>query len=79
MPYCHLLPFTESHQWEKHTVHYDFRSEDWKEWVDYVARSHCAELATKRISSAISTAIARPGLTTDPTTNGEARSLIRIG
>ena len=28
MPYCHLLPFTESHQWEKHTVHYDFRSED---------------------------------------------------
>ena len=45
MPYCHLLPFTESHQWEKHTVHYDFRSEDWKDWVDYVARSHCAELA----------------------------------
>ncbi|MEL6105854.1 MAG: agarase, partial [Planctomycetota bacterium] len=40
MPHCHLLPFTESHQWEKHTVHYDFRSEDWKEWVDYVARSH---------------------------------------
>lgn len=48
MPYCHLLPFTESHQWEKHTVHYDFRSEDWKEWVDYVARSHCAELANEK-------------------------------
>ncbi len=48
MPYCHLLPFTESHQWEKHTVHYDFRSEDWKEWVDYVARSQCAELAKER-------------------------------
>lgn len=48
MPYCHLLPFTESHQWEKHTVHYDFRSADWKEWVDYVARSHCAELAEER-------------------------------
>jgi len=45
MPYCHLLPFMESHQWEKHTVHFDFRSEDWKEWCDYVARSHCAELA----------------------------------
>ena len=44
MPYCHLLPFTESHQWEKHTVHYDFRSEDWREWCDYVARSYCAEL-----------------------------------
>ncbi len=48
MPFCHLLPFTESHQWEKHTVHYDFRSEDWKEWVDYVARSHCAELAKEK-------------------------------
>jgi len=48
MPYCHLLPFTESHQWEKHTVHYDFRSSDWKEWVDYVARSHCAELSDER-------------------------------
>jgi hypothetical protein len=45
MPYCHLLPFTESHQWEKHTRQFDFLSPDWKEWVDYVARSHCAELA----------------------------------
>ena len=45
MPYCHLLPFTESHQWEKHTKHYDFRSKDWKEWCDYVARSHCADLS----------------------------------
>jgi len=45
MPYCHLLPFMESHQWEKHTVHYDFRSADWKEWCDYVARSHCAALS----------------------------------
>lgn len=45
MPYCHLLPFMESHQWEKHTVHYDFRSADWRDWCDYVARSHCAELA----------------------------------
>jgi hypothetical protein len=45
MPYCHLLPFTESHQWEKHTVHYDFFSAEWEEWCDYVARSHCAELS----------------------------------
>jgi len=44
MPYCHLLPFTESHQWEKHTCHFDYRSADWAEWCDYVARSHCAEL-----------------------------------
>ena len=44
MPYCHLLPFMESHQWEKHTIHFDFRSEEWKEWCDYVARAECAEL-----------------------------------
>jgi len=48
MPYCHLLPFTESHQWEKHTVHYDFRSKDWQEWCDYVARSHCGELSEEK-------------------------------
>lgn len=48
MPYCHLLPFMESHQWEQHTVHFDFRSADWEEWCDYVARSHCAELADDR-------------------------------
>lgn len=45
MPFCHLLPFTESHQWEQHTRHFDFNSSQWKEWVDYVARSHCAELS----------------------------------
>ncbi len=48
MPYCHLLPFTESHQWEQHTRHFDFRSSQWAEWVDYVARSHCAELREDR-------------------------------
>ncbi|MEM8717062.1 MAG: agarase, partial [Cyanobacteria bacterium P01_G01_bin.4] len=48
MPYCHLLPFTEAHQWEQHTTHYDFRSEDWREWCNYVARSHCAEHAEER-------------------------------
>ena len=45
MPVCHMLPFTESHQWDKHTVHYDFTRSDWKEWCDYVARSQCAELS----------------------------------
>lgn len=45
MPYCHLLPFTESHQWEQHTRHFDFSGSQWADWADYVARSHCAELA----------------------------------
>ncbi len=44
MPYCRMLPFTESHQWEKHTIHYDFFSEDWIKWCEYVARSYCAEV-----------------------------------
>ena len=45
MPYCHLLPFTESHQWEQHTRHFDFYSAEWEEWCDYVARAHCAEMS----------------------------------
>ena len=44
MPYCRMLPFIESHQWEKHTVHYDFFSEDWIAWCEYVARAYCAEV-----------------------------------
>lgn len=48
MPFCHLLPFIESHQWEQHTRHFDFHGSQWKEWVDYVARSHCAELSEDR-------------------------------
>ena len=48
MPFCHLLPLTESHQWEQHTRHFDFQSSQWEEWADYVARSHCAELADDR-------------------------------
>ncbi len=45
MPYCHLLPFTESHQWEQFSRHYDFYSSEWEEWCDYVARAHVAELS----------------------------------
>lgn len=44
MPYCRMLPFIDSHQWEKHTLHFDFFSKEWIEWVDYVARSYCAEV-----------------------------------
>ena len=48
MPFCHLLPFTEAHQWEQHTRHFDYRSSEWSDWVGYVARSHCAELSEDR-------------------------------
>ncbi len=48
MPYCHMLPFTQSHQWEKHTVHFDFMSKDWEQWCEYVARSNCAAMSEDR-------------------------------
>lgn len=45
MPYCHLLPFTETHQWEVETRHPDVFSDDFEEWCDVVAREHCAVMA----------------------------------
>ena len=45
MPYCHLLPFTETHQWEVETRHPDVFSDDFAEWCDVVAREHCAVMA----------------------------------
>lgn len=45
MPYCHLLPFAETHQWENETRYPDFFSKDFEDWCEYVARSQCARLA----------------------------------
>ena len=45
LPYCHLLPFSEIHQWEAETRYPDFFSKDFEEWCDYVARSHCGRMA----------------------------------
>lgn len=45
MPYCHLLPFADFHQWEAETRHPDFFSKDFSHWCDYVAREHCVPLA----------------------------------
>lgn len=45
MPYCHMLPFSEIHQWEAETRHPDFFSSEWSDWCDHVAREHCAVLA----------------------------------
>ena len=45
MPYCHLLPFAETHQWEIETRYPDVFSPDFAEWCDYVARADCARLA----------------------------------
>ncbi len=45
MPYCHLLPFADFHQWEAETKNPDFFSSGWEDWCDHVAREHCAVLA----------------------------------
>jgi len=45
MPYCHLLPFSETHQWEVETAHPDVFSTGFEDWCDYVARQDCAAMA----------------------------------
>ncbi|MDX1984136.1 MAG: hypothetical protein SFV51_27930 [Bryobacteraceae bacterium] len=45
LPYCHLLPFIESHQWEYESRLPDLRSREFEEWCDYVARTDCARMA----------------------------------
>ena len=44
MPYCHLLPFTEAHQWQVEVRMPDLMSTDFEEWCDYVARDECVRL-----------------------------------
>jgi hypothetical protein len=45
LPYCHLLPFAETHQWDNEVRLPDFQSPDFAEWCDYVARSQCSRFA----------------------------------
>ncbi|MHC4627595.1 MAG: twin-arginine translocation signal domain-containing protein, partial [Planctomycetota bacterium] len=45
MPYCHMLPFVDFHQWEVETRNPDFYSKGFEQWCDYVARAHCGRLA----------------------------------
>merc|ERR1712096_372413 len=44
MSYCHLLPFSEAHQWQVEVRMPDLMSSDFEEWCDYVARDECARL-----------------------------------
>jgi hypothetical protein len=45
LPYCHMLPFAQFHQWERDTRHPDFLSPDFGEWCDYIARAECSRFA----------------------------------
>jgi hypothetical protein len=44
MPYCHMLPFIETHQWNRWHKNPDIFSQKFEDWCDYVARSQCARL-----------------------------------
>ncbi|MHC4752713.1 MAG: agarase, partial [Planctomycetota bacterium] len=45
MPYCHMLPFVDFHQWEIETRNPDIKSRGFEEWCDYVARAECGRFA----------------------------------
>jgi hypothetical protein len=45
MPYCHMLPFVDFHQWENETKHPDIYSKGFEDWCDYVARAECSRFA----------------------------------
>ena len=44
LPYCHMLPFADFHQWEAETIYPDFASPEFAQWCDYVAREYCARM-----------------------------------
>jgi len=44
LPYCHLLPFADFHQWEAETRYPNFSSPEFDKWCDYVAREKCARM-----------------------------------
>lgn len=45
LPYCHMLPFAEIHQWDVETSYPDVFGNDFEDWCDCVAREHCATFA----------------------------------
>ncbi|MBM3798301.1 MAG: hypothetical protein FJW31_30650 [Acidobacteria bacterium] len=61
MPYGHLLPFIESHQWEIETRLPKIDSPGFAEWCDYVARDQCVRFRNGY------------GYTPDQTTHGAER------
>jgi hypothetical protein len=44
LPYCHMLPFAEFHQWDAQNRQPDFFASEFEDWCDHVAREHCARL-----------------------------------
>ena len=79
LPYCHLLPFIETHQWNKWHKNPDIFSKDFEDWCDYVARSQCTSLKDEPNLIAIFTRTARPGFTSGRPMHGAAPCLTPTG
>jgi hypothetical protein len=45
MPYCHMLPFTDMATYAPWPIYPDVFSAEFEQWVDYVARSYCVDMA----------------------------------
>jgi hypothetical protein len=45
MPYCHMLPFVDIAAYDPHPIYPDVFSAEFEQWVDYVARSYCVDMA----------------------------------
>jgi len=45
LPYCHMLPFTDIATYEPWPIYPDVFSAEFEQWVDYVARSYCVDMA----------------------------------
>jgi len=45
MPYCHMVPVADVHQWDVETLRPDVFSSGFEDWCDFVARQDCVDLA----------------------------------
>jgi hypothetical protein len=44
MPYCHMLPFADFHQWDAVNINPDFFTTEFEDWCDYIAREYCSRM-----------------------------------
>lgn len=44
LPYCHLLPFSQTEQWNAWQRNPDYYSAEFEDWCDYVARASCSRM-----------------------------------
>mgnify|MGYP000092788685 CR=1 FL=1 len=48
LPYCHLLPFIDTQQWNPWSRNPDLKSDEFSDWADYVARDACTRFKNQR-------------------------------